>query len=126
MWAGGPQCEESDALGRPDGENGFRMEIPSALIGVLSAALPWRSAVEHRALLARADHASVIIPIVRDRESGRVTVDRRGRALIHYRVRGQTERHTLRSIVEAARVHPAAGGPPGPPLAHAPPRPPSG
>jgi choline dehydrogenase-like flavoprotein len=59
--------------------------------------------------MARAGHASVIIPIVRDRESGRVTVDRQGRALVHYRVRGQTERHALRSIVEAARVHLAAG-----------------
>jgi choline dehydrogenase-like flavoprotein len=85
------------------------MEIPSALIGVLSASLPWRSAAEHRALIARADHASVIIPIVRDRESGQVTVDRRGRALVHYRVRGQTARHAARSIVEAARVHLAAG-----------------
>src|SRR2546428_1390286 len=91
------------------------MEIPSGSRGSRRAALPWRSAVEHRALLARAVHASVIIPIVRDRESGRVTVDRRGRALIHYRVRGQTERHTLRSIVEAARVHLAAGARAGPP-----------
>ena len=51
----------------------------------------------------------MIIPIVRDRESGRVTVDRRGRALVHYRVSGQTARHAARSIVEAARVHLAAG-----------------
>jgi len=109
VWSGVPQAVVSDAFARLDGSYGFRLEIPSALIGVLSASLPWRSAADHRALIARADHASVIIPIVRDRESGRVTVDRRGRALVHYRVRGQTERHTLRSIVEAARVHLAAG-----------------
>lgn len=109
MWSGVPQSVVSDAFARLDGTYGFRMEIPSALIGVLSAALPWRSAAEHRALIARADHSSVIIPIVRDRESGRVTVDRRGRALVNYRVSGQTERHTLRSIVEAACVHLAAG-----------------
>jgi choline dehydrogenase-like flavoprotein len=59
--------------------------------------------------MARAEHASVIIPIVRDRESGRVTVDRRGRTLVHYRVIGQTARHAARSIVETARVHLAAG-----------------
>lgn len=109
LWSGVPQAVVSDAFARLDGAYGFRMEIPSALIGVLSASLPWRSAAEYRALLARADHASVIIPIVRDRESGRVTVDRGGRALVHYRVTGQTERHVLRSIVEAARVHLAAG-----------------
>ena len=109
LWSGVPQSVVSDAFAHIDGAYGFRMEIPSALIGVLSASLPWRSAAEHRALIARADHASVIIPIVRDRESGRVTVDRRGRALVHYRVHGQTERHTLHSIVEAARVHLAAG-----------------
>jgi len=109
MWSGVPQSVVSDAFAHLDGTYGFRMEIPSALIGVLSASLPWRSGAEHRALMARADHASVIIPIVRDRESGRVTVDRRGRALVHYRVSGQTARHAARSIVEVARVHLAAG-----------------
>ncbi len=109
MWSGIPQAVVSDAFARLDGTYGFRLEIPSALIGVLSASLPWRSAADHRALIARADHASTIIPIVRDRESGRVTVDRQGRAVVHYRVHGQTERHMLRSIVEAARVHIAAG-----------------
>ena len=109
IWSGVPQSVVSDAFARLDGAYGFRMEIPSALIGVLSASLPWRSAAEHRSLVARADHASVIIPIVRDRESGRVTADRRGHALIHYRVHGQTARHAVRSIVEAARVHLAAG-----------------
>jgi len=109
IWSGVPQSVVSDAFARLDGAYGFRMEIPSALIGVLSASLPWRSAAEHRSLVARADHASVIIPIVRDRESGRVTADRQGRALVHYRVHGQTARHGVRSIVEAARVHLAAG-----------------
>lgn len=109
MWSGVPQAVVSDAFARLDGAYGFRLEIPSALLGVLSASLPWRSAAEHRSLVARADHASVIIPIVRDRESGRITVDRQGRALVHYRVRGQTARHVVRSIVEGARVHLAAG-----------------
>jgi choline dehydrogenase-like flavoprotein len=109
VWSGTPQSVVSDAFAHIDGSYGFRMEIPSALIGVLSAALPWRSAAEHRSLIGLADRASVIIPIVRDRESGRVTVDRQGRALVHYRVRGQTGRHAMRSIVEAARVHLAAG-----------------
>ena len=109
IWSGVPQSVVSDAFARLEGAYGFRMEIPSALIGVLSASLPWRSAAEHRALIARADHASVIIPIVRDRESGRVTADRQGRALVHYSVRGQTARHVVRSIVEATRVHLAAG-----------------
>ena len=109
IWSGVPQAVVSDAFAHLDGAYGFRMEIPSALIGVLSASLPWRSAAEHRALIARAAHASVIIPIVRDRESGRVTVDRRGNTLVHYRVAGQTARHAARSIIEAARVHLAAG-----------------
>jgi len=104
-----PQAVVSDAFAHLDGAYGFRMEIPSALIGVLSASLPWRSAAEHRALIARAERSSVIIPIVRDRESGRVTIDRRGHALVQYRVFGQTARHASRSILEAARVHLAAG-----------------
>jgi choline dehydrogenase-like flavoprotein len=109
IWSGVPQSVVSEAFAHLDGAYGFRLEIPSTLIGVLAAALPWRSATQHRALIDRAERLSVIIPIVRDRESGRVSIDRAGRPLVHYRVRGLAERHAIRAIVEAARVHLAAG-----------------
>ncbi len=108
-WSGVPQSVVSDAFARIDGNYGFRLEVPPALPGVLAAALPWRSAEQHRALMRRLDHVAAIIPIVRDREGGSVTIDRRGAAVLRYRVRGADARISARAIVEAARVHLAAG-----------------
>ncbi len=59
--------------------------------------------------MEKLDHVAVVIPIVRDREGGRVTIDSHGRALVRYRLRGLAARLAERAIVEAVRVHLAAG-----------------
>jgi choline dehydrogenase-like flavoprotein len=109
IWSGVPQSVVSDAYATLNGGYGFRLEVPSALPGVLAASFPWRDAAEHRERMRELDHVAVIIPIVRDREAGRVTIDRAGRALVRYRVSGQAARHCVRAIVESAYVHLAAG-----------------
>ncbi len=108
-WSGVPQSVVSAAFARIDGNYGFRLEVPSALPGVLAAALPWRSAEQHRALMRRLDHVAAIIPVVRDREAGSVVVDRNGAAILRYRVRGSDAANCARAIVAAAGVHLAAG-----------------
>src|SRR2546422_4991966 len=80
MWAGVPKSVVADTFARLEQGFGFRLEVPSALPGVLAAAFPWRDAADHRAMMRELEHAAVIIPIVRDREAGRVTIDRRGGA----------------------------------------------
>jgi len=109
IWSGVPQSVVSDAFARVEGGFGFRFEVPSALPGVLAAALPWRSAALHRSFMEELANVAVIIPIVRDRETGRVVIDRSGKALVRYRVRGLTARLCARAIVEAACLHLAAG-----------------
>jgi choline dehydrogenase-like flavoprotein len=109
LWSGPPQTVMSDAYAWLDGGYGFRLEVPSALPGVLAASFPWRGAAEHAERMRELDHVAVIIPIVRDRESGSVTIDRAGRPVVRYRVRGMAARHCVRAIVEAAYVHLAAG-----------------
>ncbi len=109
MWSGVPQSVVSDAFARLEGNYGFRLEVPPVLPGVAAAAIAWRSASEHRARMRDLERAAAIIPIVRDREPGRVAVDDGGHALLFYRVRGQTARLAERAIVEAARIHVAAG-----------------
>lgn len=109
MWSGVPQSVMCDAFAEIDGAYGFRLEVPSVLPGVLAAALPWRSAAQHRELMSRLDHVAAIIPLVRDREGGTVTVDRHGAPVVRYALRGLTARLVRRSVVETARVHLAAG-----------------
>jgi choline dehydrogenase-like flavoprotein len=109
MWSGVPQSVVSDAFARLDGAYGFRLEVPPVLPGVAAAGLVWSSAESHRATMRQLDHLAAFIPIVRDREPGRVHVDRDGEALVAYKVRGADRAMCVRAIVETARVHLAAG-----------------
>lgn len=109
IWSGVPQSVMSDAFAEIDGRWGFRLEVPSALPGLLGAALPWRSAAEHARLMSSLDHVAAIIPIVHDQETGTVTIDRHGAPVVRYALRGLTARLVQRAIVETARIHLAAG-----------------
>lgn len=108
-WDGPPQTILCDAFARMDGLYGFMMETAPAHPGLLALALPWTSARSHRAQMAQLARSSTSITIVRDRSTGRVTVDRDGRAIIDYRP-GRAEVALLRrGLVEGARVQVAAG-----------------
>ena len=109
MWSGVPQSVVSDAFARLDGAYGFRLEVPPVLPGVAAAGEVWRSAAQHRETMRALDHFAAFIPIVRDREPGRVHVDRDGAALVSYAVRGADRAMCARAIVETTRVHLAAG-----------------
>src|SRR2546422_4001267 len=110
MWAGVPKSVVADTFARLEQGFGFRLEVPSALPGVLAAAFPWRDAADHRALMQELEHAAVIIPIVRDREAGRVTIDRRGRAGGGLPGRGVGRRGRRGGGVGGACPHPSPGG----------------
>ena len=109
MWSGVPQSVVSDAFARLDGAYGFRLEVPPVLPGVAAAGVPWRSTGQHRDVMRELDRFAAFIPIVRDREPGRVRVDRDGAALVSYGVRGADAAMCARAIVETAKVHLAAG-----------------
>lgn len=108
-WSGVPQSVLGDGFTEIDGSYGFRLECPAAYPGILAASYPWWGSEAHRARASDARHAASFIAIVRDREAGRVTVDRDGEARTHYEC-GPRERALLaRGMVESARVHAAAG-----------------
>ncbi|HEX9436077.1 MAG TPA: GMC family oxidoreductase [Candidatus Limnocylindria bacterium] len=109
IWSGVPQSVMSDAFAEAERGYGFRFEVPSVLPGLLAAALAWRSSAEHRRLMRHLDHTAAIIPIVRDREAGSVTIDRNGAPVARYALRGLTARLVQRAIVETTRIHLAAG-----------------
>ena len=109
MWRGVPQSVVSDAFAHLEGAYGFRLEVPPVLPGVAAAGIVWRSAEHHRDTMRTLDHHAAFIPIVRDREPGRVRIDRAGTALVSYAVRGADAAMCVRAIVETANVHLAAG-----------------
>lgn len=108
-WEGPPQTILAEEFARVRGNYGFRLETPPIHPGLLALAQPWTSARDHRERMQDIANASAFIVLARDRNSGRVRVDREGRPIVSYTV-GRMERELLqRGVAAAARIHWAAG-----------------
>src|SRR5439155_25201480 len=84
-------------------------EVPPIHPGLAALAMPWRDAAGHHRLMDQLSHAATFIAITRDRDAGRVTIDRGGRPVVDYTVSSHDARHVLRAAQEAVRLHAAAG-----------------
>ena len=105
---GAPQTVLCDELSAMNGTYGVRFETAPVHPGLMALAHAWHGARAHREQMQQLAHVSAVIVLSRDRNSGRVVVDREGRAVIDYRV-GRMERSLLqRGIAAAARIHWAA------------------
>ena len=108
-WLGAPQTVVSTHFSRLNGDFGYHLETAPVHPGLIALALPWSGSREHRDAMQHVAHVSAFIVLARDREGGRVSVDRQGRAVMDYPVRAP-ERALLRhGIASAARIHWAAG-----------------
>jgi choline dehydrogenase-like flavoprotein len=59
--------------------------------------------------MGRLNHMSNVIVLTRDRYGGRVTVDKQGDPVLHYKLHPYDARHLMKGLLEAIRVHLAAG-----------------
>ncbi|HYN82650.1 MAG TPA: GMC family oxidoreductase [Gemmatimonadaceae bacterium] len=108
-WKGPPQTVVCDEFAELRGSYGYRIETAVAHPGLLAAATPWLGAVHHRQTMQEVAHRALLIVLVRDRASGRVSIDADGRPRIRYRPR-RLERQMLRhGMATAARILDAAG-----------------
>ena len=109
-WFGTMMAVYSDEFHDLDGHGyGFKIETPPAHAGLWGLGLPWRSGRQHKELMTRAAHLAAFLVLTRDRGSGRVTIDRHGRPILHYRLSPHDARHFRRGLVETLRLHVAAG-----------------
>lgn len=108
-WDGPPQTRISDEFAHVYGAYGFRIESAPTHPGLFGLAAPWHGAHAHRRTMQDVARASVLIALTRDRDGGRVTIDREGRAVIRYRAGAQERALLRRGVVTAARIHVAAG-----------------
>jgi len=77
--------------------------------GTAAVALPWRSAAEHRALMARSAHLSLVGVLGRDQGAGRVRVDGDGNPVVRWRLGTADEARLAAGVAAAGRVLAAAG-----------------
>lgn len=109
-WRGPMLTRYVPHLTNLDGKHyGVVIEHPPAHPGLIGLGLPWLSGAQHKASVARAAHRAIFIAITRDREGGRVTVDKQGRPVLHYSLSKHDGQHLMRGLQESFRLHQAAG-----------------
>ncbi len=93
-----------------DGQGyGIRLETAPIHPGLAALTLSWFDGEQHKNVMHSLDHLSNIIAITRDHGGGHITLDRKGRPVLHYTLADPDRTHLMRGIIEALRIHHAAG-----------------
>jgi choline dehydrogenase-like flavoprotein len=109
-WHGPSMSVVNDTYTMLHGTNfGAKLETPPTHPGLLSMVLPWLSGRQHHELLRDASHLGSFIVLTRDRDSGRVTIDKNGAPLIDYTLSDFDRSNMLEGVRAAAQIHVAAG-----------------
>src|SRR5271156_2994863 len=108
-WEGTMQAIYSDEHCRLTGNYGVKYETTSLQPVIAAAVLPWREPRQYRALLEKLAHTSGIGVLLRDRDGGRVTVDRTGWPVTRYALSEFDRAHLREGFKGAARILEAAG-----------------
>src|SRR6202030_927111 len=108
-WEGTMQAVYSDQFRFLSGNCGVKFETTALQPTVQAAVLPWREPEHYRSLLQKLPHTVGIGALLRDRDGGRVTLDREGHPVSHYSLSAFDRKHLRHGFVCAARILEAAG-----------------
>lgn len=109
-WHGPSMSVVNDSFTQLHGTNfGAKLETPPAHPGLMSMVMPWRSGQQHHEMMRDASHLGSFIVLTRDREGGRVRLDKQGMALIDYTLSDFDRANMLTGVRAAAEIHVAAG-----------------
>ncbi|HRF46271.1 MAG TPA: GMC family oxidoreductase N-terminal domain-containing protein [Anaerolineales bacterium] len=110
LWHGPMLSRYVSAYTDLDGAgHGVVIEHPPAHPGLLALALPWRSGVQHKSMMARSANYAAFIGITRDTGAGQVTLGADGRPRIAYRLNERDAAHLQRGLEAMFELHVAAG-----------------
>ena len=109
-WVGAPQTVIVDEFADTGDGYGFLIECPHFSLGLFAASLPWTGGPSDDENLTALACAAGFIGLIRDRGAGRVTIDRNGRARIHYAVTDPLDRRNLDlALARMKELHAVAG-----------------
>lgn len=110
MWEGPMQTIAVHKFQDTDeGHHGPWIETAPAHPGLTALALPWNGGRAHKESMRRIAKAASAIVLVRDVAEGVVRTDARGEPVFDYRMDPRDRRNLTRGLIEAARIHRAAG-----------------
>src|ERR1700682_217459 len=108
-WEGTMQAIYSDEHRSLTENYGVKYETPALQPVIAVAGMPWRDPEHYRSLLRELSRTSAIGVLLRDRHSGRVTIDKEGHPVSHYALSQFDASHLRRGFIGAARILEAAG-----------------
>jgi choline dehydrogenase-like flavoprotein len=108
-WKGAPQTVVCDEFSDLSDGYGYRIEAAPVHPGLMSVAIPWTNAREHRRDMQRVRYAASMIVLSRDANTGRVRFDARGLPYFEYRLGGEEKKRLKHGMARVARIHHAAG-----------------
>jgi choline dehydrogenase-like flavoprotein len=108
-WSGPLMSRYISEFSQLDDGYGLSMQTAPIHPGLAALALPWSDGYQHKAMMERLAALGNIIIITRDRDGGRVTLNRHGQPVIHYHLSPYDRDHLGRGILESLKVHHAAG-----------------
>ena len=91
------------------GNYGVKYETTALQPVIAVAVLPWREPEHYRTLLGKLSNTTAIGVLLRDRDSGRVTLHSNGNPVTHYALSEFDRAHLRRGFLGAARILEAAG-----------------
>jgi choline dehydrogenase-like flavoprotein len=91
------------------GNYGVKYETTALQPVIAVAVLPWRDPEQYRSLLGKLSNTMAIGVLLRDRDGGRVTIDREGNPVTNYALSEFDCAHLRRGFIGAARILEAAG-----------------
>jgi choline dehydrogenase-like flavoprotein len=109
-WEGVMMSHYMPQFNNLDGKGyGVTLESAPGHPGLSAISFPWVDGLQHKQLMDAYDHCANILVLTRDRDGGRVTIDREGHPVLNYSISEHDRRHLLRGLTEAMRIHRAAG-----------------
>jgi choline dehydrogenase-like flavoprotein len=108
-WEGTMQAIYSDEHRFLTGNYGVKYETTALQPVIAVAVLPWREPEQYRSLLGKLANTTAIGVLVRDRDGGRVSLDREGNPVTQYALSEFDRAHLRSGFIGAARILEAAG-----------------
>ena len=108
-WEGTMQavaCSQFEGL---EAGYGFVIEVPPVHPGLMALGVGWQDAHSHKQVMLQAENTAFFFALVRDRDGGRVDIDRQGRPILKYSLSSYDARHVIRGAQECVRLLAAAG-----------------
>jgi choline dehydrogenase-like flavoprotein len=109
-WWGPPQAALTRHFADLEDGYGFLIEAGMVQPALGGATVPWHGGRVHKDWMARGEDSSALVFLIRDRGSGRVSIDGDGNAVWSYAMTDRLDdRNYRRAQAELVRMHDAAG-----------------